>query len=201
MPKKNKTERLGKWLKAEMRGSKKAFVWDVFTIGIFMFVLFLAVPIAMNIGNYVTTATIQQCSACNASQIATLQATGNGFFNNTPDVVMAILYFMLILASFISASYEGANPAATLLLGLIFVVLATVVSFPIADSAHQYINFVQNLNAKAHLGISTYIQENLPILTGILTVAYIVFVISRKEVILEAVGGFGGGSPLRTVSQ
>ncbi len=173
--------------------SMKAFVWDPLVIAIAMFILFIAFPIVSNIGNSVTphvTATLT-----NATQIDTINNISNGFFNNTYDVVIIFFYFMLILACFISAGYEGANPAATLLLGLFFVILAEIVSFGISDAAHSYINNPQNLNVKQHMQLSTYLMENLPIFNALMIIAYIVFVISKKEV------PFSGGGSGYAVSQ
>ena len=160
------------------------YLGSLFVISVFLFAMFIALPIVGNIGNSVTHQVIQEgqtTNTLNASNIAYIQGTATGYFDDTYDAVMATLYFLLILCSFISAGYEGANPAATLLLGLFFVILAELVSFGISNAAHNYITFAQNLNQAQHLGITTYIMEYLPIFNAILTIGYIVVVITKKE--------------------
>lgn len=171
----------------------KGFVWDPFVIGMVVFVLFIALPIVSNIGNNTTRQVIAN-SNLTAAQTKTITSISTEMFNNTNDVMIIFLYFMLILASFISAGYEGANPAATLLLGLFFIILAEIVSFGIADVAHNYINNQNNLAIKPHMTLSTYLMENLPIFNGFATIAYIIYVISKREVLVESLpGGIGGG--------
>ncbi len=169
------------------------FIWEPIAIAIFLWVLYIALPIFTNIGNQTTQLTIANNPGLNASQKATIQNMGNGFFDNSPDIMMFILYVMLILASFIAAGYEGANPAVTLLLGLFFLVVGTIVSFPMSDFAYAWMHSPSNIGISVHYGLTTYIMEYLPYFNGILIIAYIVFVITRKEQFVAGFSQIGGG--------
>jgi len=170
-------------------------VADVFIIGVVLFCLFIALPIVTGIGNTVTQQTIAQNPSFNASQKATLNALNTNWFNNSPDIMLLIFYMVLIICAFIAAGYEGANPAVTLVLGIIFLIAAELISFAMADFAHAYISQTAYLNIAPHYGITTYIMDYLPFFNGVLIIVYIVFVIMRREVI--AVGG-GGGNVVST---
>jgi len=172
----------------------KGFVWDPFVISIMVFFLFIALPITTQIGNYTTQEVISSNPTLNASQQAVIQKIGTNIFDSSPDVILIFLYFVLILVAFISAGYEGANPAVTLILGLFFVVLAEIISFNLSDIAHSYITQTVYLNIAKHYSLTTYLMDYLPYFNGVLTIAYILFVIMRREVIMEAMPmGRGGG--------
>lgn len=178
-------------------GSLKGWVFDPFSIGVVLFVLFISLPIITGIGNTVTQQTIAQNPEMNQSQINTLNTFSTGWFDNSPDIMAVIIYFVLILSCFIAAGYEGANPAVTLLLGLIFIIVAELVSFGISDFAHAYISQANYLNIAPHYALTTYIMEYLPFFNGILTIAYIVFVIMRREGFSTFSGG-GAGNVVST---
>ena len=172
-------------------------IWDIFLIGVFLFVLFIAMPPIMNLGVVVTQHVVAQ-QGLNATQISTLNHMSTNFFLNTPDIIMAIIYFVLIIAAFISASYEGANAAVTLVLGLFFIVISLGISFWLSDFAHAYITQAQFINTSAHLSITIYIMNYLPYFNGLLTIAYIIFVVMRREQIVGYAGGGGGGQVITT---
>lgn len=172
-----------------LKRNLKGFVWDPFIIGIYVFVLFITLPILTGIGNNVTQQVIANNPGLTSNQIAELNTLNTSFFNNSPDIMILVLYFMLIIAAFVAAGYEGANPAVTLLLGMFFIVIAEVVSFALSDFAHGYITQVAYLNIAKHYGLSTYLMEYLPVFNGILTIAYMIFVISKREQISS---GFSG---------
>jgi len=178
-----------KWFKRKLKGS----LWSPFIISIFLFAMFIALPILTNIGNMTTTAVIAANPQMNATQVRTINNFSTNIFDNAPDIMLAVLYFVMLLATFIAASTESANPAVTLLLGLFFIVVAEMVSFGLADVAHAYISQTIYLNIAKHYSITTYIMEYLPYFNGLLTIAYIIFVISKKEVITEGIAGAGGG--------
>jgi hypothetical protein len=176
------------------RSSFKAWIFDPFTIGIWLFGLFIAVPILMAIGTSVTSSTVQNTPGLNASQKLVITNYSANVFLNSPDIVMATMYFILLLASFIAASYEGADPAVTLLIGFFFIIVAEIVSFGISDVAHSYISQVYYLNISKHLPITTYIMNYLPYFNGLLTIMYMLFVITKRQIIVERfAGGWSGG--------
>lgn len=171
----------------------KLFIYDPFVIFIFIFVLAIALPIMSQIG---TNTTAHVAATLNATNAAKLTQMGNNMFLNTPDIMILVLYFGLIIATFISAGYEGANPAVTLFLGLFFLIIAEVVSFGISNIAHQAMTQPNMLNIVKHYSLTLYIMDYAPLLNGIFIIADIIFVISKKEVIAESFsggGGFGNG--------
>lgn len=169
-------------------------MWSTFIIGIWLFAMFIAILPLMNMGNMTTQAVLAANPGLNATQKQAINSFSANVFLNTPDVILAVLYFVMILATFIAASYEGANPAVILLLGLFFIVVAEMVSFGIADVAHAYISQTIYLNLKQHMTITTYIMEYLPYFNGILIVAYMLFIITRREQLSEgSYTGAGGG--------
>lgn len=171
----------------------KGFIWDPLVIAVFLFVLILAFPIISSIGQSVGQHVIANGNL-NATQQASITAMTNNMFLNTPDIILFVLYFGLIIASFISSSYEGANPAITLLLGLFFLIVAMPVSFAISNIAHNYLTQVNLINITKHYTLSLYLMDYMPLLNGVFIVADIIFVISKKEVIADGTGWSGAGS-------
>ena len=118
---------------------------------------------------------------------------GNNMFYNTPDIMILVLYFGLILAALIAAGYEGANPAITLMMGIIFLLISEVVCFGISNMAHNYLTQSSLLGIVQHYSLTLYIMDNLPLLNGIFTIGYIVFVLLSKEQVRESLGNLAGG--------
>lgn len=166
------------------------FIWDILIIFLFIFSMFIALPPLMNLGQVVALHTVQS-NNFNASENQTIENTSTNFFLNTPSIILALLYFVLILASLITATYQGANAATTLFLGLFFLAIAMLVSFPLSDIAHNYISQAIFINDAQHLSIMVYIMNYAPFFNGVLIIIYMVLVIMRRTV--SAPGGGGGG--------
>ena len=180
---------------------KGGFIWDVFIIFIFIFTLFLALPPIMNLGQIVATHTIANNPGLNATQISIINHDSTNFFLNTPSIMLALLYFTLLIAAMISATYQGANPAVTLFLGIFFIAIAMVVSFPLSDIAHSFITQAIFVNDAAHLSIMIYIMNYAPYFNAVMIIVYMVLVIMRREVISNALsGGSGGGGGNQFIS-
>lgn len=190
---------------AHLRKTHKGFVWDIFSIGIFIFVLAIALPIFSVIWSQTSSHVAAQ--APNATDAAALTQMGNNMFYNTPDIIIMVLYFGLILAALIAAGYEGANPAVTLMLGIIFLIISEVVAMGISNAAHGYLTQPNMLGIVQHYSLTLWIMDQLPILNGIFTIGYIIFVLLSKEEIRGYVGNMigggddGGGGGGYTVSQ
>lgn len=174
-----------------LHGSSRGFIGDIFVVGVVLFVLFISLPIITGIGNMVTQQTIAENPQLNTTQIAALNTYNTNWTTNAPDIMAFMLYMILIICAFISAAYEGANPAVTLILGIIFLIVAELVSFGLADFAHAYISQTAYLNIAPHYGLTTYIMDYLPYFNGVLTIIYVVFVIMKREVIVGSAGGGG----------
>jgi hypothetical protein len=179
-----------------MQRHAKGFIADPFVVGILLFALFIILPIATNIGDMTTQAVLAENPDLNATQVATISNFGNNVFNNAPDIVAAVIYFILQLAVIIAARYTGADPAVTLVVGIIFLVIAEAVSFGLADVAHAYITQEQYINIAPHYSITTYIMEYLPYFNAIETIFYMIWVISKRP----SEGGGGGYVSSRVIS-
>lgn len=185
----NVIEKLAK----KMGGDKhyvKGFVWDSFIIGILAFVMVVIFILFVVIWGKLSTTLKPQIATLNATEQNQVLGLGNGFFNDSLDIILIFIYFILILASFMAAAYEGASGTATLILGIVFLIVAVIVSMGISDIAHQYLTQAALLpSTKQHFSMALYLMDNLPLLTGIFTVGYLVFVITRKEIVVRQGGG------------
>ena len=188
----NPIEKLSKAMGGDER-HVKGFVWDAFIIGIMAFVMAVVFILFIVIWGKVSTQLHTQISSLNQTEQNQVLGLGNSFFNNSLSIILIFIYFMLILASFIAAAYEGASGTATLVLGIVFLIVAIIVSMGISDVAHQYLTQAALLpSTQQHFKAVLYLMDNLPLVTGIFTVAYLVFVITRKEVIVRQGEGGGG---------
>ena len=187
-----------KTLKSYLSGHMKGSAWlDPFIIGIVVFALMIGLTALSAVGSQTTSQVAAQMH--NVTYSASITAMGNNMFLNTPDIIVCVLYFLLIVASFISASYEGANPAITLFLGLFFLLIAEVVSFGLSNVAHAYMAQTALLNITPHYPLTYYIMNYLPVLNGIFIIADIIFVVSKRETV--SLAGFGGGGQGGVVTQ
>ncbi len=170
---------------------KAQAIWDPLIIGISLFVLIVVMVLFVVIWSQLGPKLNVANANLNATQKAVINGFGNGFFYNSLDILMVFIYAILILAAFISASYEGADTTSTLVLGLVFLVVAVIVSFGISDVAHSYLTQAALLPiTKQYFSRSLYLMDNLPVLTGLFTIGYMIFVVTRKHI---STGGGGGG--------
>ena len=163
----------------------KGWIFDIFTIGI----AFIALTIVMVIFTYIwwgATPYFQNIPNLNATQTASITSFGNNYFYYSPDAILIIFYFMMVIAAFMAASYEAAD-ANTFAVGLLFLIIAIIVSMPLSDFAHAFLSNPSIRVATQWYTNTMYILNYLPDFTGILTLAYLIFVVTRSQ-------GFMGGA-------
>lgn len=157
----------------------KGFIYDAFVVGVsFLALALVTVLFALlwiNSRPYYANALGSTSAGYNA--VARL---GNNYFLNTGDTVLIFFYFMMILASFINAMQIGADPA-TLPIGIPMMIVGILVSMPISDMAVKFMTYSVMLPASHYYLGTLYILENLPILTALATLGYIVFVVTRRN--------------------
>lgn len=159
----------------------------IFTVVAIVFILFAV--FWLNFRPKLLASATNTLFPLNTTQINQIRQTGNGFFLYSGDTILIFFYFMLILATFISASHEGAD-AQALPLGLPLLILAILVSMPISDFAHAFITSPSLASAATWYKGTLYIEDNLPTFTALGTLAYLVFVITRRGGV--GFGGYGG---------
>jgi hypothetical protein len=105
---------------------------------------------------------------------------GNNYFLQAGDTIIIFFTFMLILAAFISARQEGSD-SSSFPIGLLFLVVALIISFPISDFSHALLNAAQILSASAYYKGTLYLTDNMPIIVAVGTAFYLVLVITNKK--------------------
>jgi hypothetical protein len=117
------------------------------------------------------------------SQHATnvIRGIGDSFFYFSADSILVILYFALVIALMISALYEAAHPE-TLPLGLLFLIPLILVTFPLSDIAHAFYTNPGFANVAPYYASTEYLSDNSPALTILFTLAYLVLVITKKQI-------------------
>ena len=89
------------------------------------------------------------------------------------------MYFGCVIGIFLSALWEAANPA-TFPIGLLFLIPLLLISFPLADISHAFYTNTGFNNVAGHFTNTEYLSDNAPWLTALITVAYLLFLASRK---------------------
>lgn len=112
---------------------------------------------------------------------------GNGFFYYTAPGILVLLYFMLILAVFISALYESAHPE-TLPIGMLFLIVLIIVTLPLTDLTHYFYTNSGFATVAPYYKSIEYLSDNSPLLTALATFGYLLF-ISTKKMIFGSPGG------------
>ena len=171
----------------------KGFIWDPMVIGVMVFVLAIVFMIFIVMWGRLATNLQPMISNLNATEQNQILGLGNSYFFNSSQILLIFIYFVMILASIIAASYEGASTTYTLVLGIFFLIIALIVSMALSDAAHTFL--MQNAlvpYTKAHFQMGVYLLDNLPILTGIFIIMYMVIVITRKEILVK--NNANGGS-------
>lgn len=126
----------------------------------------------------------------NSTDANSITQLGNNFFYYSSDSIIVIFYFALVAALFISAIYEQARPE-TLPLGLLFLIPLILITFPLADLAHYFYTNPGFANVAGFYGSTEYLADNSPTITILVTIIYLVLVITKKQLGL----GNGGSGP------
>ena len=115
---------------------------------------------------------------------------GDSFFYFIPDSFLVILYFGMIMALFISALYEAARPE-TLPIGLLFIIVLILVTFPLSDMSHAFYTNPGFANVVQYYSATEYLADNSPLLTSLFSLAYIIFVVTKKQTMQQVPEGQG----------
>jgi hypothetical protein len=127
---------------------------------------------------------VATCPPSVPSCAKTINQLGNETFEYIPDTALTLLYFGLIAAVFISALYEAAHPE-TLPIGLFFLIVLIFVTFPLSDYGHAFYTNPGFLNVSAYYSSTEYLSDNSPILTALFTLAYLLFVTTKRTTIIQ----------------
>ena len=192
---------LKKFLKKEIRGTKKAWIFDVAVLG---FVLVIATVIMVLLA-YTWTQFQPQLDAMNQnaaiplnqSTINQIDSIGIGYFLTGGPSFIILLFGVMVAALFISAWAENAG-FISFPIGIIFLIAAIFLSFMLSDFAHAILTSptLGSLTAQYYSG-PLYLLDNLPIITGILGIGYLVFILLHRN---NNPYGTGGASAGRIVS-
>ena len=90
----NPVEKLAKRMGGDER-HVKGFVWDAFIIGILAFVMVVIFILFVVIWGKLGAALQPQIATLNATEQNQVLGLGNGFFNDSLDVILIFIYFML----------------------------------------------------------------------------------------------------------
>lgn len=115
---------------------------------------------------------------------------GNTVFYYIPDTMLTIMYFALLMAFFLSALYENSRPE-TLPIGLLFLIPLILVTFPLSDFTHAFYTNPGFANVAQYYTSIEYISDWAPLFTTISTLAYIVFLVTKKQVFQDLPSGSG----------
>ena len=166
----------------------KGSVQGAFLIGVMVFlVLFPTMLILTEMWSMmrpiVTNSTI---TGNNATVNARITNLGNSFFYYSGDSIIVFMYFALVGALFLSALYEAARPE-TLPIGLLFMIPLIIVTLPLADLSHWFWSNPGFSNIAVYYQNTEYLSDWSPLITALVTISYLLFVVTKKQV-------FGGGS-------
>lgn len=154
-------------------------------LGVFCFlVLFPVFLMLASIWSATQPVVVAGLNATDANQITNL---GNSFFYNSTDQIIIFMYFGCVIGIFISCLFESANPA-TFPIGLLFLIPLLLISFPLADISHAFYTNPGFANVAPHFTGTEYLSDNAPWLTALITIAYLLFLATKK-------GGANNGMP------
>ena len=185
---------LKRFLKKELKGQKKGWIFDVALVG---FVLVIATVILVllsylwvNFRPAIDNADTNSSIPLNSSQIATINGIGNNYFLNAGPSFIILLFGVMVAALFISAYAEAAG-FISFPLGIIFLITAIFLSFMLSDFAHAILTSpaLGTITAQYYSG-PLYLLDNLPILTGVLGVGYLLFILLHRNT--NSTSGWGG---------
>lgn len=160
-----------------------------------VFVLFAAMWLQFRTGidNQATNSTLP----LNSTTLTQINGLGNGFFLTNGQDIILLFWFALIVALFISASVENAT-FLTIPIGVILMVPIMLISFIGSDLAHAFLTSpsLTAITGTYYSGI-LYLTDNLPVVSGVLCIVYLVLVVLTKG---RGASGGGGTSSQNIVS-
>lgn len=129
-------------------------------------------------------------AATSPQGVKVINNLGDSFFYYTQDTMLTLLYFGLVLAVFISALYENANPES-FALGLLFIIPLIIVTFSLSDLAHAFYSVQGLAGVKGYFTSTEYIMDYLPVFTAIFSLGYLIFLATKKNIFKGAPSGSG----------
>jgi len=166
----------------------------IFLVGLPIFLIFAEMWSFMS-----PIVTNQTITGNNASVSAKIQNLGDSFFYYSGDTILVLLYFAMIAGLFISAIYEAARPE-TLPIGLLFMIPLIIITLPLSDLSHWFYMSSGFSNVAHYYTATEYLADNSPLLTALFTLAYLVFVSTKKQINASLFGGSSGGGGGNVVS-
>jgi di/tricarboxylate transporter len=133
----------------------------------------------------------QNVTGNNATVTTRITNLGDSFFYHMGDTTLVLIYFGLIAALFISAIYENAHPE-TLPIALLFIIPLILITLPLSDMSHWLYSNAGFANVAPYYQSTIYLSDNSPLITTLCTLAYVVFVITKKQTNVQYSGGSGG---------
>lgn len=170
--------------------------WTILLFGTIILIVFSLMWLTTR--TYINTALTPYNSLLANTPVKISSATvlGNSFFLNAGDSIIILMYFMLILASFLSARSEGSD-SASFVIGLAMLLVGIIVSFPLSDFGHFFLTNAQVTPAATYYKGSMYLIENMPIIVAVSTFVYLLLVATnKKSPQFPSVGGGGGNAPI-----
>ena len=181
-------------IKEELKSNKKGSITSALIIMIYCFLVLFPVLLLLS-GIWAQARPIfdnQTITGNNATVANQINRIGDSFFFYSSDSIIVLMYFALIIALFISAIYEQARPE-TLPIGLLFLIPLILITFPLADLAHYFYTNPGFANVAGYYGSTEYLADNSPLITILITIVYLVFVVTKRQIFGGNSGSGGGG--------
>lgn len=157
-----------------MRGS----VESGFLVGIALLFTFVFFIIMANIWVQAKPLIVNSTTTQGGKVIAGI---GDTFYLTGADSILVFFYFISVLGVFISGYYENAD-AITLPIGILFLIPLILITFPLSDFAYHLITS-QSATVANHFGGTVYLLAWLPVFTTIITLGYLIFVVTKKNML------------------
>lgn len=163
----------------------KGWVLDVAVLGL---VMVLATMIMVLLG-YMWTQFKPSLDSMNqnasipvsAQNISRIDSIANSYFLTGGPSVLLLLFGVMVICLVVSAWGENAG-FISFPLGIFFLFAALLISFVLSDFAHAFLmsQALGSFTAQYYSG-PLYILDNLPIVTGVLGVAYLVLIMLHRR--------------------
>jgi hypothetical protein len=157
--------------------SKKASIFDVFFVGAMLFGLAIVILVALYFSDAITTAMLP---AFNSSQPAMDAMIAMQSALPTLDYFFLAIFIGFILTMIISGFLIDTHPIFTLIYFLMLI-LAIVVSVPIANAFEAIISDPIFASVASHLTMTAYIMSKLPLITLILGIIMIIVIYGKSQ--------------------
>ena len=116
-----------------------------------------------------------------AQNISRIDGIGNSYFLTGGPSVLLLLFGVMVICLIVSAWGENAG-FISFPLGIFFLFAALLISFFLSDFAHNFLmsSALGSFTSQYYSG-PMYLLDNLPIITGVLGVAYLVLIMLHRR--------------------